>query len=567
MVERILNTSNAPADLWMCALEYACFIINHTAVEWLGWCTPTELLLGYTPDITVLLQFYFYEPVYYQELDGKFPQDPKECLGRFVGIAETVGNAITFKILTQKRKIVYRLVVCSATKPGIYQNFRANAKAPLLCPKEPNAEVDTGKEKVPVVIRKALLDKELGQEEVVEEMKESSADPVVPETITEEDDNEGQESTPEGSNEEGESVDPKTLQRICSAMEHIINKDGRHPTLNAEHLLARTFITNPDFIGIQKRAKIKDIEATGEKALDGKQPPFKFQYKVGDKRFEEIVTYNRMLEWVEQDQDKDYFFWIVGIEDHKRIRGKWYVLIRWASGLTSWKLLATTKADDPVTVAMYAKCNNLLDTDGWGGLKKLARNTMMLGRMVNQAWLKNFRNQPVYKYGRQVPRNHAKAVMIDEKNRNTDWQDAGDLEISRLMEYKSFESLGVGAPIPEGYKKIPCHFVYDLKHTGKCKGRLVAVGHRTDTPTDLIYSGVVSLQGVRIVTLLAELNGLECWKKLIHGGWCAIISLRSPEYPGLGDVRMSRKVPAGVFSSWISRLCTTLKAGKLSSVV
>jgi hypothetical protein len=162
-------------------------------------------------------------------------------------------------------------------------------------------------------------------------------------------------------------------------MEHIINKGGRLPTLNTKHLLGRTFITNPDFIGVQRRAKIEDIEATGEKALDGKQPLFKFWCKVGDERFEEIVTYNRMLEWVEQDQDKDDFFRIVGIKDHKRIQGKWYVLIRWASGLTSWNSLATTKADDPITVAMYAKRNNLLDTDGWGGLKKLVRNTKMLG--------------------------------------------------------------------------------------------------------------------------------------------------------------------------------------------
>jgi hypothetical protein len=111
----------------------------------------------------------------------------------------------------------------------------------------------------------------------------------------------------------------------------------------------------------------------------------------------------------------------------------------------------------------------------------------MLGRMVNQAWLKNFQNQPVYKYGRQLPRNHAEAVMIHENNKNTDWHDAEDLEMSKLMEYTSFESLGVGAPISEGYKKIPCHFVNDLKHTGKCMGRLVAGGHRTNTPPmDLI---------------------------------------------------------------------------------
>jgi hypothetical protein len=27
----------------------------------------------------------------------------------------------------------------------------------------------------------------------------------------------------------------------------------------------------------------------------------------------------------------------------------------------------------------------------------------------------------------------------------------------------------------------------------------------------------------------------NCWKKLIHGGWCASISIRSPEYPGLDE--------------------------------
>jgi hypothetical protein len=110
------------------------------------------------------------------------------------------------------------------------------------------------------------------------------------------------------------------------------------------------------------------------------------------------------------------------------------------------------------------------------------------GNDIQPSWLNNFRNQAVYKYGRQeqVPRNHAEAVMINEKNGNTDWQEAEDLEISQLMAYKSFES--------EGYKKkISCHFVYNLKHTGKCKARLVVGGHRMDTPTDSIYSGVVPL--------------------------------------------------------------------------
>ena len=33
----------------------------------------------------------------------------------------------------------------------------------------------------------------------------------------------------------------------------------------------------------------------------------------------------------------------------------------------------------------------------------------------------------------------------------------------------------------------------------------------TDTPVDSIYSGVVSIPGIRLVTFIAELNGLELW--------------------------------------------------------
>ena len=55
------------------------------------------------------------------------------------------------------------------------------------------------------------------------------------------------------------------------------------------------------------------------------------------------------------------------------------------------------------------------------------------------------------------------------------------------------------------------HVVYDVKHDGRYKSRFVAGEHQTSTPVDSTYSGVVSLQGIRIVTFLAELNDLELW--------------------------------------------------------
>src|SRR5512137_399541 len=116
--------SGAPPELWLQALMYMCYSQNHTAILSLGNRTPTEWLLGYTPDITVLLQFQFWEPVYYAKYDAKFPADNTEMLGRFVGIAENVGNAMTFKILTEEGKIIHWSVVRSAASNGAFINKR-----------------------------------------------------------------------------------------------------------------------------------------------------------------------------------------------------------------------------------------------------------------------------------------------------------------------------------------------------------------------------------------------------------------------------------------------------------
>ena len=498
MVIKILNMSDAPSELWLCALEYACFIMNHTAMERLNWRTPTEWLLGYTPDITVLLQFHFWEPVYYAKVEPANLENTDELLGRFVGIADTVGNAVSYKILTESKKIITRSVVRSAAKGGAFQNLRANREAPNLAPKEPNRLVLLREEEIPIVAPATATDP-TGEEPPEEPI------PTEPE-VTDED-------APEGvGGEVPEDTTPRTLEEtIRSAMEHIIQQGGSLPTLNAAKLMGRTFITLPDSNEEQHRAKIEDIEASGEMTPDKKQPLFKFKCSVGEKKFEEIMTYNRMLEWVERDKDLNDHFRLLAIQGHKKFNGDWYVLVLWANGKRTWNRLSTTIRDDPITVALYAQRNGLLDEKGFKDLKKYVKNRKTLGRMVNQVRLKNFRMAPRYKYGHQVPRNHEEAVLIDEKNGNTKWQDSEKLEIQQLNDYSTFRSLGKGAPVPEGYTKIPCHMIYDVKFDGRFKCRLVAGGHRTDTPIDSVYSGVVSLRGIRMVTFLAELNGLDLW--------------------------------------------------------
>ena len=53
------------------------------------------------------------------------------------------------------------------------------------------------------------------------------------------------------------------------------------------------------------------------------------------------------------------------------------------------------------------------------------------------------------------------------------------------------------------------HFVFDVKHDGRHKARLVADGHTSQEPLDSVYSGVVSPRSLRLVLFPAELNGLQ----------------------------------------------------------
>ena len=65
--------------------------------------------------------------------------------------------------------------------------------------------------------------------------------------------------------------------------------------------------------------------------------------------------------------------------------------------------------------------------------------------------------------------------------------------------------------IPPGNQQIKCHMIFDVKmgKNFRRKARFVAGEHTTETPTSLTYSSVVSQDSVRIIFLIAALNGLQ----------------------------------------------------------
>ena len=159
----------------------------------------------------------------------------------------------------------------------------------------------------------------------------------------------------------------------------------------------------------------------------------------------------------------------------------------------------------------------LADPTGWKHLKRYAKTSKRLTRAVKQSRIRQVRASARYQHGFQVPKDYNDAIRLDEENSNTHWQDAMDLELTQINEYKVFKDTGKAqfhngkAVTPDGFQKIRIHFVYAVKHDGGFKARLVADGNLTKEPVESIYSGVVSLRSLRMVVFLSQLNDLEIW--------------------------------------------------------
>ena len=455
-VNNIMNRTGANASGWLLCLEYVCFLLNHLAVETLQWRTPLEVLNGSTPDVSSLMQYEFWEPVYYLISDKQeFPSQTQEKLGRFVGISENVGDSMTFKVLTNDtEKVIHRSSLRSA-----YGEKDKNKR--LEPAKDPNE---------PIMYVKSTSD---------------YGDPAL-----------------------------KTL-----------------PGYSPDDLIGRTFIKD---VGDEKfRAKIKR-KIVQESNIPGEPDGISFLVESDNGNFDEIISYSDILGYLEKLAEND-----LGSEDETyRFRditahqgpltpkdtawkgSKYNVLVEWETGETTYEPLHVIAADDPVTCALYAKRNGLLDVPGWKQFKRLAKREKILIRLVKQSKLKQVNRSPVYMFGYKVPRNHQEAVQIDAQNGNTKWVDAEKLELAQLDEYETFNDCGkanygksgIIVNAPAGHKRIRVHFVYAVKHDGRHKARLVAGGHLTDVPVDSVYSGVVSLRSLRIVIFLAELNGLDIWQ-------------------------------------------------------
>ena len=89
---------------------------KRTSKESLHGRVPLEKRHGFTPDISAYLLYQFYEKIYYLNTEQKYPHT-KESLGHFLGVADDIGDALTFYVLAENDQVLVRSVIHSADNP------------------------------------------------------------------------------------------------------------------------------------------------------------------------------------------------------------------------------------------------------------------------------------------------------------------------------------------------------------------------------------------------------------------------------------------------------------------
>jgi len=468
----IMDRTGAPPYTWLLCLMYVAFLLNHT------WSNniqsiPLTALLGTTVDISILLRYHFWQKVYFKAIEPGFPSDSKERLGHIVGISEHVGHALTWKILdAETHKVIHRSL-CRPAQPDAL-NLRIDQHGGEQSPQHP-------------FIKSKTFD-----------------DSAFGETIQD-------NSLPENSLSEPES---EHNEETTTASESAF--------VSLNDLVGTTFLMDPEPDGQRFRARVIEMIDQHDNALERNPDRIRFLCKLDQDGREELLTYNQILEHLNRDNENPVVWKYKRIVSHqgplrpgdKDYNGSIYnVMLEWEGGEITSEPLNMIAKDDPVTCAIYAKDNNLLELEGWKRFKSIARRQKKFVRMAKQAYLRSFRSAPKYKYGYEVAKDWDDAIRLDKKAGNLKWQNAVEIELGQIDDYVTFKDLGHKDKVkpPEGYKRIRVHLVFDVKHDGRFKARLVADGHLTDAPLESVYSGVVSIRGFRITMFLSELNGLELW--------------------------------------------------------
>ena len=488
----ILDRTNAPPELWLDVMEYLADVHNHTSKETLRWAIPMTLRHGETRDISHLLMYTFYEPVYYHDYDT-YP-DSSEKLGYWIGTAHNIGDALTFKILTHDtQEVIYRSTVRPANVKN--PNYRAGVPLSALPPKPQRLQLP-GQFDLQFTSAPGLLSS--SKQHVTPPVSHTGEHPQPPE---------------KGRSKSCETRNNKPQLR-------------RSPRLRAQNncsLASNNYFMSHEFVDTQeKQVDLQKAEALMDE-LERRRTTTGSQVNLNtlNKKELEHFRYVKTCEVFSDTDDGELSTWTPVTILDKIVRrstpGDTHIRVKvlWLDGTISWVRLSEFQLDHPDLVADYAKKNELehMDEMKWTStynqIREEEKNRPMHEQEAARAiFAMQYDPQGKYKFGVEVPRSIRHAYYLDQINGDDLWKQAIAKELKEINDHCTFRN-----PTSEDdlstYQYIPYHFVFDVKFDGRRKARLVCGGNHTEIEKEDVYSGVVGLDTVRLAFQIAQMRGLQ----------------------------------------------------------
>ena len=199
------------------------------------------------------------------------------------------------------------------------------------------------------------------------------------------------------------------------------------PTFDPSDLIGRTVLLPFEENGERHRAKVarKVVEFFNQD--NGQRVEnINFILDIGNGKVQELISYNLLLEQLENAQNHDMgiyqeldrFRSIIGHQgpllasDPDWKGNKYNVQVEWKTGKITFEPLSIIAADDPVTCAAYAKVNDLLALEGWRCCRSLVKKDKGLARAIQQSKIRQVRGSQTYMFGYLIHRNYMEAMQF-----------------------------------------------------------------------------------------------------------------------------------------------------------
>jgi hypothetical protein len=477
-VRHAMAKTKAPKRLWDYCTIYQCELRNliaHPHFKLQGR-TPYEIITGRTPDISEYLDYSWYQTIWYYDQDAQFPHERRK-LGKWLGVAHRVGQALCFYILPASGRPIVRSTVQALTQDELNEESI-------------QAQINDFDCKIEETI------KSVPAQEIPQELEDQDYEDL----------NEPME--PEAERPEADAFTPEMYDTLISAEVLLPKGDILVPA----KVTGRKRNENGDPVGTAHTNPILDTRVYNVQFPDGHTEEYAANV-ISENIYSQVDDDgNRFLllgEIINHRSDHT----AISIDDKfithgsnrilRRTTQGWFLQVQWRDGTTSWEPLRNLKESNPVEVAEYAVANKLVEQAAfaWWVPHTLRKRDRIVAAVRSRSKKRD------NKFGIEVPRTVKRALEIDRETGTDYWRKAIEKEMMHVR--CAFRILEEDAPEPRMSKRIPCHMIFDVKMDFTRKARLVAGGHFTDPPASLTYSSVVARDSIRIAFLIAALNDLD----------------------------------------------------------